>query len=151
MVNINAMPFTVKVKPSLWKTRKETEKDKKDKITNIRKTFGFRFPLIRQRQGGKKDGEQRQKHICKFLSFSCPCWWTSLAELSHGLQKVREEIQDWYNRNTEITDKYITEMQKYKFGKKPYLVLFMGCQRSTSMIKSLFYFIMALLILVDTQ
>ena len=31
MVNINAMPFTVKVKLSLCKTRKETEIDKKTK------------------------------------------------------------------------------------------------------------------------
>ena len=27
------------------------------------------------------------------LFFSCSCWWTSLAELSHGLQRVREEVQ----------------------------------------------------------
>ena len=26
------------------------------------------------------------------LFFSCSCWWTSLAELSHGLQRVREEM-----------------------------------------------------------
>ena len=28
----------------------------------------------------------------KLRFFSCSCWWTSLAELSHGLQRVREEM-----------------------------------------------------------
>ena len=46
---------------------------------------------------------------------SCSCWWTSLAELSHGLQRTREEIQEIQEREDirEIQErKYIQEREK---------------------------------------
>ena len=36
--------------------------------------------------------ENNWSTFINLLFFSCSCWWTSLAELSHGLQRVREEM-----------------------------------------------------------